>query len=319
MIGNVALIIGGVLLGVLLLAVAVKLVEVRRAAGWPRTRGRIVSSRVESRTVKRTTEASCTGNFARIEFEFRIGNRTLRGNRVSIGEQAPDFQVRETLDRYPVGREVDVFYNPANPEQAVLERDLPPNFSKGLGLALLYFGGGTLFAFAYLTRGVDWLSSRLPAGANAPLIALLVALGLAAVMVAWAKQRQSAQTREWDTVPGEIVAATVDSFTASTADSDSVRLRHAPRVTYRYARSGREYESSRLHFGAAVSYGSEAQARAKLGAYPIGKAVRVLVDPRNPTEATLDGRARHLWLLWVVAALLLALAWLAAQPVTPRA
>lgn len=314
MVGNIVLIIGGVLLGVLLLAVVVKLVEVRRAANWSRTRGRVVVSRVESRTVKRMSEASRSGNFARVEFEYRVGNRKLRGNRISIGEQAPDFQVRETLDRYPIGREVEVFYNPANPEQAVLERDLPPDISKGLGLALLYFGGGTLFAFAYLTRGVDWLSGRLPAGASAPMIATLVALGFASALIAWAKQRQAAETREWDSVHGEIVATTVDTFTASTADSDSMRLRYAPRVTYRYAKDGRQYESSRLHFGAAVSYGSEAQARARLDAYPIGMAVRVLVDPRNPAEATLDGRARYLWMLWLAAVLLLALAWLAAQP-----
>jgi hypothetical protein len=55
----------------------------------------------------------------------------LRNNRVSIGEDRGNFQVIETIAKYPAGAIVMVYYNPLHPHEAVLERDLP----QGLGVA----------------------------------------------------------------------------------------------------------------------------------------------------------------------------------------
>ena len=64
-----------------------------------------------------------------IEYEFSVGFHPFRGTRVSIGEIMPDTpEVQAALGRYPVGGSATVYYNPANPKESVLERDLPANF-----------------------------------------------------------------------------------------------------------------------------------------------------------------------------------------------
>ena len=84
--------------------------------------------------------------FAMVVYEFTVGGRKYQGSRVSIGEELGNFQVAETLAKYPKGKTVTVFYNPRTPTEAVLERDLPAGIWKGLiiivaVLVALIFGG----------------------------------------------------------------------------------------------------------------------------------------------------------------------------------
>ena len=73
-------------------------------------------------------------NFADIVYEYSVAGRKLRNNRVSIGEDLGNFQVAETIAKYPVGTVVTVYYNPLHPDQAVLERDLPKGMWGCLGI-----------------------------------------------------------------------------------------------------------------------------------------------------------------------------------------
>ena len=73
-------------------------------------------------------------NFADIVYEYSVAGRKLRNNRVSIGEDLGNFQVAETIAKYPVGAVVTVYYNPLHPDQAVLERDLPKGLWGCLGI-----------------------------------------------------------------------------------------------------------------------------------------------------------------------------------------
>ncbi|MFO1163286.1 MAG: DUF3592 domain-containing protein [Reyranellaceae bacterium] len=101
-------------------AILVKLIEMRRAATWPSTMGRIVRS--ENQEERHTNDADqvTVTTVAVVEYEFTVAGRTWRGNRVSIGET---LNTDATLERYPVGRVVEVFYDAADPRNCVLERD----------------------------------------------------------------------------------------------------------------------------------------------------------------------------------------------------
>lgn len=101
-------------------AVLVKLIEIRRAAGWPSTMGRIVRSRDEEQRHTNEGDQVTVTKVAVVEYEFTVAGRTWRGNRVSLGESA---NTDATLERYPVGTIVEVFYDPADPRNCVLERD----------------------------------------------------------------------------------------------------------------------------------------------------------------------------------------------------
>ncbi|TGV63744.1 DUF3592 domain-containing protein, partial [Mesorhizobium sp. M00.F.Ca.ET.158.01.1.1] len=51
--------------------------------------------------------------------------KTFRGSRYSVKENLGNFEVAETLAQFPRGAEVTVFYNPADPSKAVIERTFP--------------------------------------------------------------------------------------------------------------------------------------------------------------------------------------------------
>ena len=127
-------------LGLLLVAAAYKTLQVRAAREWPSTPGKVVISKAEVREVKvidsdRAERASLRGAQLR-QHRLRIFRRgqKLRNNRVSIGEDRGNFEVAETIAKYPVGTVVTVYYNPLHPREAVLERDLPKGLWGCLGI-----------------------------------------------------------------------------------------------------------------------------------------------------------------------------------------
>src|SRR3954463_4926707 len=127
-------------LGLLLVVAAYKTLQVRAAREWPSAPGKVVVSKPELRDVKVLDDSRQGGhrtekrNFANITYEYSARGKKLRNNRVSIGEDLGNFEVAETLARYPVGKAVTVYYNPLHPDEAVLERDLPKGLWGCLGI-----------------------------------------------------------------------------------------------------------------------------------------------------------------------------------------
>ena len=127
-------------LGLLLAVAAYKSLQVRAAREWPSAPGKVVVSKAEVRKVKVIDSDRAEGhrfeerNFADIVYEYSVAGRKLRNNRVSIGEDLGNFQVAETIAKYPVGAVVTVYYNPLHPDEAVLERDLPKGLWGCLGI-----------------------------------------------------------------------------------------------------------------------------------------------------------------------------------------
>ena len=127
-------------LGLILVAAAYKTLQVRAISDWPSTPGKVVTSNSELREIKVLDASRENGhrfeprNFANIAYEYSVSGQTLSNNRVSIGEDRGNFQVAETIARYPVGAIVTVYYNPLHPKEAVLERDLPKGLWGCLGI-----------------------------------------------------------------------------------------------------------------------------------------------------------------------------------------
>ena len=128
-------------LGLILVAAIYKTLQVRAAREWPSTPGKVVVSNSELRDVKVLDSEREAGrklekrNFANIVYEYSVSGQKLRNNRVSIGEDRGNFQVAETIAKYPVGTDVTVYYNSRHPREAVLERDLPQGLWGCLGIA----------------------------------------------------------------------------------------------------------------------------------------------------------------------------------------
>ena len=115
--------------GLIVFAIVSKMREVRRASTWTQGSSRIVKSRIVSEERELSGGGTHTVSVPEVEYEFSIGFNKFTGKRISIGEIVLDTaQVKEAVERYRVGTSVPVYYDPRNPAESVLERELPENF-----------------------------------------------------------------------------------------------------------------------------------------------------------------------------------------------
>lgn len=116
--------------GVIAIGVLVKQGEAQSAAGWTKTRARILQSGMakELRYDKEVT-------VPRVEYEYTVGFHKFRGRKVSVAELVVGPDAKAMMARFPVGASVPAYYDPADPNRALLERDLPP-FLRTLWIAI---------------------------------------------------------------------------------------------------------------------------------------------------------------------------------------
>ena len=101
---------------------------------WPSTIGEIIKSRVGRRT---SLNNEFVHDYADIQYNYMVKSKKYTSNRVSFANSENPVLV---VKRYPVGWQVNVFYNPDNPKVSVLE----PGFSD---LTYMWLGGAVIFFF----------------------------------------------------------------------------------------------------------------------------------------------------------------------------
>jgi hypothetical protein len=123
---------------------------------------------------------------------------------------------------------------------------------------------------------------------------LFTGIGLFMLVRGLVELRAGKASRNWPSVAGQVVLATVD-VSVSTDDDGGTSRSYAPRVVYTYSASGQQYTSDQVVVGAKWHYPSRARAEAKL-AYQSGQQVIVCYNPDNPTQAVLEpGATRGAW------------------------
>jgi hypothetical protein len=281
---------------------------VRAAREWPSTSGKVVVSKAELRKTKVIDSDREDGhrfeerNFADIVYEYAVAGRKLRNNRVSIGEDLGNFQVAETIAKYPVGAVVTVYYNPLHPDQAVLERDLPKGMwgCLGIGTAIVL---AIVFGSAIgLHRILEFFNARVANPQMSVPAAALGAFGLVAALFALTLRRQAALARKWPVVAGVIKLSVPEEYRAAPGKSGSRGARmYERKVSYSYRFNSIAYSSVHASFSSNSSTPSPWVLRLFGMDFQDGANVRVYVNPANPSEATLNPRTPFEWLLWVVA------------------
>ena len=283
-----------------------KYLQVRQASDWPSVMGKVVVSKSEVRKVKTFDDNAASGrgeeerNFAQIIYEYTVDGEKLRRDRVSIGEDLGNFEVAETIAKYPVGAVVTVYFDPRHPDRAVLERDAPKGVFGcviwmvviGLGLT---FGG--LYGFNKLGELIDKASVH-PDNVKATMA--FGAFGTVLALVAFALQRMAAKARQWPVVQGKIVQSEVEEFRGKT-DSGRRQTMYRSRISFAYRYDSIDYRGGNQTTGTQVVSNMQGFAKRAAAKYPVGKTVQVWVNPQNPSEATLDPSARFVWILWIAA------------------
>jgi hypothetical protein len=104
---------------------------------WRRTKGRILESSMERWTEIEETGQPVAYFRPAVRFEYRVGEVTYAGSRLSAVDLASANQAwaEGQLARFPVGAEVDVYLNPRDPAAGVLVVRTP-----GVGVYFLAVG-----------------------------------------------------------------------------------------------------------------------------------------------------------------------------------
>ena len=306
-------------LGLLLVAAAYKSLQVRAAREWPSVAGKVVVSKAAIRKVKVIDSDRAEGhrfderNFAAIVYEYSVAGRRLRNNRVSIGEDLGNFQVAETIAKYPVGAAVTVYYNPLHPDQAVLERDLPKGLwgCLGIGTAIVL---AIVFGSAIGLHAITgFVTTRIPQQGNAAAAVAFGAFGTVVALFALVLHRQASLVMKWPVVTGRIKLSDIERYRAARQDDGSgTRVMYQRKVSYTYKYNDLTYTNTHATLASSVASTSSWLVRKSTTDYREGASVQVWVNPDNPSQATLDPRAGFVWVLWLSAAAILGVAYYAA-------
>jgi len=112
--------------------------KVRASRSWPYTPGRILAATVQSETTRgQQDEADRTSFYPTIQYEYYVDSQRYVGSRIAFAVRSYSRRkaAEEALKAYQLGASVWVFFDPAKPAEAVLERKSPG------GVLLMVVGG----------------------------------------------------------------------------------------------------------------------------------------------------------------------------------
>jgi hypothetical protein len=88
----------------------------------------------------------------RIKYDYAVGGHRYVGHRVwwTVGRSTADPDLQELAEKYPPGREVTVYYDPAHPATAVLE----PSSLRNAAMSTLFTVAFGAFGIVFLAVGL---------------------------------------------------------------------------------------------------------------------------------------------------------------------
>lgn len=125
-------------------------------ANWPRVEGQVTSARVVA-LERETPEGMVRAYTPVIHYAYSIRGVAYESQQRNVSPdntatfQAPE-KAQAVVDKYPSGSSVRVFYNPANPKQAVLEVSRPAAHN-----AVMFYGVTNMVAGAIIIALGIWL------------------------------------------------------------------------------------------------------------------------------------------------------------------
>lgn len=125
----------------------------QEAGSWPTVEGRIVSTAVRAHTPRRGSTTLTPSErerrrryYPEVTYTWTVDGRTFEGSRFSLGEGLPDHGEREQAEAaaraFRPGAPIAVFYDPAEPSSAVLDRSQKWGAFVPLPLGLLMLAAG---------------------------------------------------------------------------------------------------------------------------------------------------------------------------------
>jgi energy-coupling factor transporter transmembrane protein EcfT len=125
---------------------------------WPVAKGSVTQSEIEKRTETTgsgTSRRKVVKSYPVVKYTYSVGNRDYQSGRITFGQSK---DAHHTVARYPKGKNIQVYYNPENPAEAVLEPGGDATLSIvfiGLGAVLLVIGLVTASKFRKMSKALS--------------------------------------------------------------------------------------------------------------------------------------------------------------------
>ena len=118
---------------------------------WPAIQGTITSSHVHKETRTDSDHRTSTTYYPKVQYQYQIEGRQYSGNRINFGGETGGMKwlAQRAVDRYPSGKTVRVYYDPQNPEYAILESGITWGSILTFFFGLVFFGVGVICLRAY--------------------------------------------------------------------------------------------------------------------------------------------------------------------------
>lgn len=117
--------IGFLVLGVIWIPIAISAyVKVTASTNWPNVMGTITQSDIEKSLVRVKFQGMKESYKARVKYSYSVESRTYFGDKVALytANASTDPALANGLvAKYPVGKSVQIYYDPREPSVAVLE------------------------------------------------------------------------------------------------------------------------------------------------------------------------------------------------------
>ena len=127
-----------------------RMININKVKKWPTAKGLILSHEIVEKNADHVADdPSNQGkvNYVNIiEYSYKLNNQEYRGSEISLEErEVKKKKALNLFDKYPVNKEVSVFYNPDNINESLLEVGV--GFST---ISLLFFGILSFFLFIFM-------------------------------------------------------------------------------------------------------------------------------------------------------------------------
>ncbi len=287
-----------------LIILVVKLWQAHRAAKWQQVTGRITKSGIGTQHHQFAGAATTVRNMPDVEYDFSVAGVAYRGARIAITDTSGE-DIEPALERYPVGKAVTVYYDPADPNNCVLEREIPKGLVSGCMLILAVLAVGIVGFYFAVTNATHLLTGIISDKGNAPATVFALCFGLAVLWLFFGYRNYVHQAAKWPTVPGKVETSTTESYVKREDGRDETH--YAPVVEYVYQVRGREYRSRQIKLGVEIE-GSQFIADGIVKKYSQGSDVIVHYNPENPSNAALENPGGYAWFLLVIASICFAIA-----------
>ena len=291
--------------------------DARSSESWPSVDGVIVSSE----TIVKRDESGKNEPYYRavVSYSYSVDGYEYNNDNISFGTASGlnKTSAEQVVRSYPPGRRVKVYYNPDNPNTAVLVKG-------GAGESLLPMVlGAVAVIVGLLVVVLAFRRKAVPVPVNMPPIKVspesrpspeavtaspataaatpakgasgktlvlitLVSLvaGLVLLILGVRDIMGGMKSRSWPTTDGYVNSATIQKHYPSTSDHTRTPT-YTPKVYYEYTVDGKKYTAHRVSFSGATG-GKYGDAEEVVNRYPVGSKITVYYDPDNRAESVLE-------------------------------